>query len=228
MTGVFDSGLGGIKTAELLRANAPSEDIIILADRANAPYGKKSKDELVKIVNFNIQRLLSAGAQQVLIACCTAGSVYGCIRPELRARAVEIITPTAKAAAAVTGGRISVIATDATVKSRAFSRAILDTDPGVSVSEFAAQELVYFTEGGCRDGHVTAEAGEYLDRLAERLASARPDTLILGCTHFPLLSAELSARLPEVRMISSAKEGARAMAELIKAPTGNGRLIYTN
>lgn len=226
MTGIFDSGLGGIRTASLLHALSPREDILLFADRRNAPYGTKSKDELEEIVNNNIQNLLRAGSDRVLIACCTAGSVYERIRPELRARSIEIITPTAKAAADASKGRIAVIATEATVRSHAFSLAVRRIRPDACVTEIPAQRLVSLTEAGECDGRTSEGTRGYLDRLAERLLSEEPDCLILGCTHFPALSGELEGRLPGVKIISSSLEGAAAAAALITRDAGEGRLIY--
>ena len=229
MIGVFDSGIGGARTAEVLHRLLPREDILLLQDRKQAPYGTKTPDELRRIVNFNIRKLINMGADRILIGCCTAGSVFGDIPIGLRRRTTEIITPTAKAALDSNPRRVTVIATEATVRSRAFTLALREGINESDVSEIEAQELVRFTEDGDRDGALRDETAVYLNRLCERLSALSPDTLILGCTHFPYLSNEIGARLPGVKIISSADEGARHMATTVKESTGEGgRLVYLN
>lgn len=229
MIGVFDSGIGGARTAEALHRLLPREDILLLQDRKNAPYGTKTPWELRKIVNFNVRKLITMGADRILIGCCTAGSVYEDIPIGLRRRTTEIITPTAKAALALCPRRVTVIATEATVLSHAFAKVLREDMDEACISELATQELVRFTEEGDRDGAVREDTALYLDRLCRRISLFSPDALILGCTHFPYLSGEIGSRLPNVRIISSADEGARHMARSIKdASAEEGRLIYLN
>ena len=155
MTGIFDSGAGGLTALYELRRLCPSEDIIFLADRKNAPYGPRSKGELEKIVRANVERLLDLGADRVLMACCTASTVYVSLPEELRRRCIEIITPAARVAAEISRGRVGVISTEATYKSLSFPRAISKIRGDISVISAYSPELVELVEGGCRDGCVT-------------------------------------------------------------------------
>ena len=140
MIGIFDSGVGGKLALHELRKAVPNADLCFFADERNAPYGKKSENELVPLVRESIRVLKDAGADRILMACCTASTVYHLLSSEEREMCMPIITPTAKAAvAAASGGRIAVIATAATVKSRAFSREIAAMGYGGETVEYEAQ-----------------------------------------------------------------------------------------
>lgn len=224
MIGVFDSGVGGICAFREIRRLLPRADIVYLADRKNAPYGTKTKDEIIALTSRNIKRLRAIGADRVLIACCTASSIY----PELcdgeRAISLPIITPAAKKAAEI-GRRIAVIATEHTASSGAFSREISKFS-SAEVFEFAEQRLVALVEGGCRDGSISEECERELRRISQMVRSKKADTLILGCTHFSHLEGELSARCG-VKVISPAREGARTLVKMIKTDRRDcGRIKY--
>ncbi|MBO7195998.1 MAG: aspartate/glutamate racemase family protein [Clostridia bacterium] len=213
MIGVFDSGVGGLCAYRELRRMRPGEDMIYLADRKNAPYGTKGADEILYFTKNNIRLLKEMGAEAVLIACCSASSVYPMLNEEERAIATPIITPAAMEA--VKGAKsIAVIATDHTVDVRAFGREI-ERLCDATVSEMAEQRLVSLVENGSRDGRVCYECSEYLKNLATRIRTVGADTLILGCTHFSHLEGEISRLLPEVRIISPARVGAKIMSEKI-------------
>lgn len=209
MIGIFDSGVGGLVAYRELKRLRPSERVIYLADRRNAPYGTKNKDEIISLVGKNINILCSLGAERVLIACCTASTVWNCLSERDKKMSLPIIAPAASAAASF-GERIAVIATDYTVKSRAFSRAINNIAPK-SVYEFRAQELVALVEEGNRDGNITQYCRQYLLSVRERVEGVGADTLILGCTHFSHLCGELSSLLPRVRIVNPARLGALEM-----------------
>lgn len=225
MIGVFDSGVGGLTALAELRELAPDADILYLADRKNAPYGTKSENELIELVTEDARRLLRAGARRILIACCTASTVYNCL-PKSEARiCVPIIEPAAEAAAkASKSGRIAVIATKRTVESHAFSNALRKLRT-VNVDEYEAQELVSIVESGARDGYCTADTKLYLECLLKPVYDSGADTLILGCTHFPHLCREIQKILPNVNIISPSHEGALALLEGV-SPKGTGRTIY--
>lgn len=205
MIGIFDSGVGGICAYREVQRLLPDEDIIYLADRKNAPYGTKTQDEILALTSKNIKILRSAGASTVLIACCTASSVYQMLSPLEREVSIPIITPAAMVAAS--GEKITVIATRHTAGCKVFSKEIARLS-SASVTEIAEQELVSLVEGGLRDGRVSREGKIYLGALAERIKKTDADTLILGCTHFSHLERELQKRLPGVRIVSPAREGA--------------------
>lgn len=225
MIGVFDSGVGGYNALSELRRLCPLCDLVYLADRGNAPYGTKTKEEVLRLVKSNLERLRNMGAYPILIACCTASTVYGELSAAERRLSVPIIAPGAEEAAKFR--RITVIATERTVSERAFSREIHRIAPEARVTEIATQHLVALVEGGARDGYLTPRETAELDKVAEKIRCDSPEALVLGCTHFSHLEAELSARLPNVRIISPARIGARELLRHCKPPSGSGRIIYT-
>jgi glutamate racemase len=226
MTGVFDSGDGGLIALSELRRQRPSIDICFFADRKNAPYGTKSEAELIRLVKKDSARLIAAGADKILMACCTASTVYRYLPEDLQKILIPIIAPTAKEAARVTGcGKVAVIATAATVRSRAFSRELFTDKKIKEVTEVETQGIVSMVESGVKDGKVgTNERKEIFKMLAPvRLSGA--DTLILGCTHFQHLLREISCMLPGVSVVSAAREGAKEMARITEN-SGKGRTVY--
>ena len=224
MIGVFDSGVGGICAFREIRRLMPREDMVYMADRKNAPYGTKTKEEIIALTKADIKRLKAVGATRILIACCTASSVYDCLDGEEKEISLPIIKPAAEKAARGARG-IAVIATEGTVRSGAFSYE-LSRLTDAPVSEFACQRLVALVEGGCRDGRLNGECQGELDRIAELVKAVGADTLILGCTHFSHLENELRQRCG-VRTVSPAREGAIALVKQIKNfRKENGRTIY--
>lgn len=225
MIGVFDSGVGGLASVSVLRSRLKKEDIIYLADRKNSPYGTKTKDELISLVSNDIIRLRSYGCRLCLIACCTASSVYNSLNKELKYISRPIILPAARAAAS--GKRITVIATRHTVNSGAFKYEISRLCPA-EVTEICAQELVSLVESGQRDGCLTPEGLKTVFNISEKVKSSMPDTLVLGCTHFSHLEKSLTAFLPQVRIVNSAREGAIALCSEIKSEKKErGACLYT-
>ena len=224
MIGIFDSGVGGICAYNTVRRALVREDIIYLADRKNAPYGTKTEDEILNFTKNNIRTLKSMGAELILIACCSASTVYRRLNEEERAISIPIISPAAREAAEV-GGKIAVIATKHTVRSGTFSREIARFSD-TTVCEMAEQELVSLVEGGNRDGRVNEECKCYLADMAKRIKLTEANTLILGCTHFSHLECEIGALLPEVKIISPARVGAEEMIKKIKKCRENGKIIY--
>lgn len=208
MIGIFDSGVGGLASYREVRRLLPREDIIYLADRKNAPYGTKTKEELIPLVSEDIRRLSAMGAERILIACCTASAVYPLLDSVLQKAATPIIIPSASEAAAL-GERITVIATEYTAKSLAFTKAIIAKNPRAEVTEISAQRLVALVEGGASDGALDESSERTVERIAERIRATHPEVLILGCTHFSHLSWELSDRLPCVKTVTPAIVGAR-------------------
>ena len=225
MIGIFDSGKGGLNSYRVVREALPREDIVYLADRKNAPYGTRSEGELVELVERDIKRLIDLGCRKILIACCTASTVYPYLDDEARAIAVPIIAPAARAAV---GGRVAVIATERTVMSRAFFHAIKENSPGTEVFEIAAGELVSLVEEGGKDGRLTDCQRATVMRVRDKILAVRPDALILGCTHFSHLEASFAAELYGIKIVSAAKEGARELIRLaLPEALEGGRCRYT-
>ena len=227
MIGVFDSGMGGENAVKHIRRFAPNSDIVLLTDRKNAPYGTKCRGELTALAEGGISRLLDEGCERVLIACCTASTVHSQISPRRAEISIPIIEPTAKEAVRISSsGDIALLATDATVRSHAFREALGDA----CVLELAASPLVEAIERGERDGQISRALGEYLDALLRPIASTRADTLVLGCTHFVCLRAEIENRLKKITnrkfyTVDSSEVGARHMLKVYGAArVGEGRL----
>ena len=209
MIGIFDSGVGGFCAYRRVRELLPREEIIFLADGKNAPYGIKTEDEIKKITEKNIATLRAAGADKILIACCTASSLYDRLSQRDREITIPIIEPAARLAAE--GKSIAVIATRHTATSHAFGREIAKyTD--APVIEYAEQELVAMIEGGCRGHRISRECRRHLRMIADRIRDVAADTLILGCTHFSHVEGEIGRLLPRVRIINPALVGAESVS----------------
>ena len=226
MIGVFDSGEGGVNALREIKKRAPWIDACFLADRKNAPYGTKSREELVGLVSRDVERLIEAGADRILMACCTASTVYPLLDEKLRRVALPIIKPTAEAAASATrSGKVGVIATDATVASGAFGKALSVYGSVKEVLELPTQRLVCLVESGFSDDCADDAVGREIRRLLLPIRESHADTLILGCTHFSRLQRLISGALPGVRVISSSLEGALEILKI--APSrGRGKTIY--
>ncbi len=221
MIGVFDSGAGGLTAIAEMRKINPSLDVCFLADYENAPYGTKSERELVRLVRGDVSRLLSAGAENILMACCTASTVHRYLPEGIRKITLPIISPAAKEAARVTKlGRIGVIATAATVRSGSFSKELFRYGSVKDVFELPTQELVSLVERGATDKHIDRYERELLYNILKPLKSFGIDTLILGCTHFSHLEREIGACLPRVKIVNASKIGA---VEIIKRNLGYGK-----
>ena len=212
MIGIFDSGIGGLSSLREYTRLVPEESIIYLADRQNAPYGTKDRDTVIRLTKKNIRTLKDMGAERILIACCTASSVYGELTLEEQSIAFPIIPPTVRTAIGF-GKRIGVIATRRTVSSHAFMNEISAIDPRKETVEIAAQELVEMVEDGARDGKLCPRHTDLLDSLCRKIKGEMPDCLILGCTHFSYLEGEIASRIAPIPTVNSARVGAVAMAE---------------
>ncbi len=231
--GIFDSGLGGLTVAREIARALPSESLIYFGDTARCPYGPRDLDEVRTFVIEIGSWLVEQGVKLIVIACNTATAAgLELAQREFSVPVVGVIEPGARAAVMATRNRrVGVIATVGTVESGAYSRAVHAFDAGVTVFSAATPRFVDIVEEGLRldSGHVEgllADSSEvfirpsfyelardYLDPLKRNGV----DTLVLGCTHFPLLSAAIGQVVgPRVKIISSAKETAREVAETLE------------
>ncbi|MBQ9070704.1 MAG: glutamate racemase [Clostridia bacterium] len=225
MIGVFDSGKGGLFALSKLRRLKPDADIVFLADTENAPYGTKTEDELIRLVTGDMERLICAGAEKILIACCTASTVYGKLSSEHKKVAVPIIEPTARRAALITRTkRIGILSTEATKKSLAFVKALHAISPDAAVCAVAAPELVTLAESGERDGSLTKGARQIIEKTINPFRKYGIDTLILGCTHFAYFEREIQNILG-VATVNSAVVGAEEIAKITDS-YGGGTTVY--
>ena len=223
MTGIFDSGAGGLAARGDLRRILPKEDIIFLCDKKNAPYGTKSDRDIIGIAEENIKRLTDAGACRVLIACCTASALYDRLSGTARDVSVPIIAPAAKYAADLSKSRgITVIATNLTVTLGAFDKAIKSYKPDARVTQIPAQELVLIAEKAAHGIELSCGDFEYVKNLADEILKTGADTLVLGCTHFSHLKDGIKKLLGNVNIVDSAVLGARAVAAY---SGGEGRTV---
>ena len=223
MTGIFDSGVGGLCSLYELRRLCPREDIIYLADEKNAPYGTKSAEDIRRFSEENIERLLSAGADRVLIACCTASAIWHTLPRELMEASVPIIEPAASLAAKLSSS-IGVISTEATHKSGAFVGAIGRYSRVARVISAPTQALVSLVEGGCRDGEVTADDRQVIKRELTPVLDGGVDLLILGCTHFTHIRKTVE-EISGIKTVSPALLGAAVVAKMA-ANDGEGRTVF--
>ncbi len=225
MIGIFDSGAGGLAALRELRRLNPREDVLFLADRKNAPYGTKSEDEILRLTAENIKKIKNAGAKRVLIACCTASTVYEKLPFELRKIALPIIDPTADLAVKSTeNSHIAVIATEHTVRCSAFSQAIKRTGARITVTELEAQILVGIAECVAAGEVLDEDAISKIEKSLLPLTHLSADTLILGCTHFSHLKNEIRRFAKNMKIIDSAKTGAQIIAE--SAGCGIGATVF--
>ena len=234
--GVFDSGVGGLTVLRALVGALPAEDFLYLGDTARLPYGTKSAETVARYSVRAAGALVDRGIKALVVACNTASATA---LPALRESyptlpVIGVIEPGAQAACeASSSGRIAVLATEGTVKGGAYQRAILALRPGAHVTQVAAQVFVALAEEGWSEGPaVEAVTERYLAHL-----DARVDTVVLGCTHFPLLAGAIARQLgPARRVVDSAATTARATAAELAARglavgavrAGNVRLMATD
>lgn len=215
--GVFDSGLGGLTVVREMIRQLPHESIIYFGDTARVPYGPKSPDTVLRYSREITAYLKAEGVKALVIACNTATAhALPALRREYDMPIVGVIEPGARAAAAATRTkRVGVIGTAGTIKSRAYEKEIIKLVPDAQVTAQACALFVPLVEEGWTDAEPTrAIARNYLAPLV----SAEIDTLVLGCTHYPLMKTVIGNVVGRgVRLIDSAYETARETAELLKA-----------
>ncbi len=216
--GVFDSGVGGLTVARAIIDQLPNESIIYVGDTANTPYGPKALSEVRELALSVMDKLVDEGVKVLVIACNSASAA---VLRDARERytegrgipVVEVIQPAVRRAVASTSnGKVGVIGTQATIASKAYDDAFA---AAVDVELFSAAcpRLVEFVEKGITSGpEIIAAAREYLDPLKQ----AGVDTLVLGCTHYPLLTGALSLVMGDgVNLVSSAEETAKDLYKVL-------------
>jgi len=206
--GVFDSGLGGLTVVRELAAAMPGEDILYLGDTARVPYGIKSPLTIQTFARQDSAFLLRHGPKMLVVACNTASAAaIDMLRASSPVEVIDVIQPSAEAAVRATQGGIGVIATEATIASGAYQRSIAALAPGREVMAVACPLLVPLVEEGRDDDnpilfHVLYDYLGGLQRF-------RPGVLVLGCTHYPLLSEPIRKVMgPDVVLISSGQAAA--------------------
>ncbi len=228
--GVFDSGVGGLTVLREIVRRTPHESLTYLGDNARAPYGTRPDAEVRRFSMECLDRLVDWDVKALVVACNTSTAVaLGEYRRRYDIPVLGVIRPGAQAAALATRTRrVGVIATPATIRSHAYFDAIKEENPAVEVYEHATPALVPLVESGILSGAAAGAAvaealGPLLGRRDERgefihplPPSARIDTLLLGCTHYPLLRSIIQAAVGEgVAIVDSATATAGALAELL-------------
>lgn len=228
--GVFDSGVGGLTVLREILRRAPHESTIYLGDNARAPYGPRPDDEVLRFSTESLDALVERDVKALVVACNTSTAVgIGAFRRRYDLPVLGVIRPGASAAALSTRNRrVGVIATPATIRSHAYFASIKDENPAIEVYEHATPTLVPMVEAGILSGpEAVATVAEALapligerdadgESIFPRPAGATIDTLLLGCTHYPLLRPVIAAAVGErVAIVDSATATASALAELL-------------
>ena len=214
--GVFDSGVGGLTVFREIARALPREPLIYLGDSARVPYGTKSPDTVIRYSLEAAGHLLGRNVKMLVIACNTAtAAALPALRERLDIPVIGVVEPGARAAVQRTSGKVGVVATEGTVKSRAYTKAIKALAPRVEVIESPAPLFVPLAEEGWANTHVAREVAEiYLEPLVD----AGIDTLVLGCTHYPILRGTIEQVVGDaVRIVDSAE----TTAAVVKAAIGD-------
>jgi glutamate racemase len=218
--GIFDSGVGGLTVARAILDQLPNESTLYIGDTARGPYGPRPLAEVREFALETIDFLVSQGVKAIVIACNTASAaMLRDARERYSIPVIEVIQPAVRRAVAATrSGNIGVIGTRATIDSKAYVDAFAAA-PQLNITSIACPLFVEFVERGETSGaEITKIAREYLAPVME----AKVDTLVLGCTHYPLLTGVISYVMGEgVTLVSSAEETAK---DLYRTLVENGLL----
>ncbi len=213
--GVFDSGVGGLTVAREIMRQIPREKIIYFGDTARVPYGSKSRETVTRY-SRQIVRFLQAEEVKTIVVACNTASAYALdeIEQEVDIPMIGVVKPGARAAVQVTRNRkIGVIATEGTIGSGIYSHYIKEIDPEANVTGKACPLFVPLVEEGLWQDPVTDEIAK---RYLAELIHSGIDTLILGCTHYPLIRSTVGRIMgEEVTLVNPAYETARELKELL-------------
>lgn len=212
--GIFDSGVGGLTTVKALKKLMPNEDIIYFGDTARAPYGSKSKEEIIKYATQSINFLKSFGVKTIAAACGTVSS-YIDESPELK-NLYGVIEPTCKAAVnASKSMKIGVMGTSATIKSNSYFKKIKSLAPSAEIFQVECPLLVPIIESGTANESNT-KLFEILKNYTENFVRNEIDTLILGCTHYPIIKDIILKAIDEnITVINSGAEAAENLKNIL-------------
>jgi glutamate racemase len=220
--GIFDSGIGGLTVVKEIIKSLPSENTIYLGDTARVPYGTKSAQTITRYALEDAHFLMDKGIKLLVIACNTAASVgYSFLKYKLDIPIVEVIGPGAKKAAASTSqGKVGVIGTEATIRSGAYTAKIKSFNPGIEIVNKPCPLFVPLAEETWDEGKDESYLSQLKALAAERYLTEFKekgiDTLVLGCTHYPLLKNTIDAFIGDkVTLVDSAEETAKEVLRVI-------------
>ena len=232
--GVFDSGVGGLTVAREIMRQLPEERLVYFGDTARVPYGSKSRGTILRFVRQIVRFLETKQVKAIVVACNTASAyALDTIEKEIRLPIIGVVKPGAKTAAEVSrNGRIGVIATDATIGSGLYPQFIRSINPALQVFGKACPLFVPLVEEGMTHDFVTEEIAR---RYLKELQAKDIDTLILGCTHYPLLRSLIRGIMGDgVQLVNPAYETALGLRRLLeekgiladRAPEGEEKYQY--
>ena len=212
--GIFDSGVGGLTVARAIIDQLPNESIIYFGDTARGPYGPRPLAEVRAFALEIMDRLVAQGVKAIVIACNTASAaMLRDARERYEIPVIEVIQPAVRRAVAATrNSKVGVIGTQTTIDSKAYDDAFAAA-PQLSLSTIPCPDFVQFVERGETSGSAVTDAAK---RYLEPLKSKGVDTLVLGCTHYPLLTGVISYVMGEsVTLVSSAEETAKDLYRVL-------------
>lgn len=213
--GIFDSGIGGLTVFKAIRENLPKESLIYLGDTARVPYGTKSAETIIKYSLENVAFLLERDVKVIVVACNTSSAhAIPAIKEKDSVPVIGVIEPGVRAACAVTkNNRVGVIGTNSTIMSNQYAKGLKDRNPGIKVVSLACPLFVPLVEEGWIDNDVTLAAAK---RYLKTMKKEEIDTLILGCTHYPLLKGVIQDVMGGgVTLVDSAKALAEDLETLL-------------
>ena len=214
--GVFDSGVGGLTVAREIMRQLPDENIVYFGDTARLPYGSKSKESIIRFSRQIIRFLQTRRVKAIVIACNTAtAQALEAVRQEFDTPIIGVIEPGARAAIAETKNKkIGVAGTEGTILSRMYTRVIRELEPDAEVLGKACPLFVPLVEEGFTKHHITEEV---IDIYLKEMKESEVDTMILGCTHYPLLRSAIMEYMGEgVRIVNPAYEAAMDLKKLLE------------
>lgn len=214
--GVFDSGVGGLTVVREIIRQLPSENIVYFGDTARVPYGSKSKNTIIRFSEQIIRFLKTKQVKTIVIACNTASALaLDTVREEFDVPIMGVVIPGARAAVEATiHQKVGVVGTDATVRSRMYTKVIREMNPQIQVLEKACPLFVPLVEEGFKEHVVTREIIEY---YLESMRATDIDAMILGCTHYPLLRSKIRAYMGEkIQIVNPAYETAMDLKQLLR------------
>ena len=214
--GVFDSGVGGLTVAREIMRHLPNENIVYFGDTARVPYGSKSKDNIIRYSRQIVNFLKTQGVKAIVIACNTASALaLDVVSAENDIPIIGVIEPGARAALSVTQSKkIGVIGTEATIRSQMYDKIIQGADKEAEVIGKACPLFVPLVEEGFAKHHVT---GEIIDFYLKSFLETDIDSLILGCTHYPLLRSRIREYVGDkITLVNPAYETAMDLKKLLE------------
>ena len=213
--GVFDSGVGGLTVAREIMRQLPGEDLVYFGDTARVPYGSKSKNTVLKYSRQIVRFLRTKDVKAIVVACNTASALaLDDIAAEIDIPIIGVVKPGAKMAVETTKtGNVGVIGTESTIKSGIYNDYIRELNPDITVVSKACPLFVPLVEEGLLEDRVT---DDIVARYLQEMKEDRVDSLVLGCTHYPLIRNAIKRFMgDEVRLVNPAFETAKSLKELL-------------